>query len=75
MLWMWGLLWAADTVGEQCSLASSVKVVTEDGATIALHHHPGRGAPVIAVHGIASNHHFWDLDPQHSLAKWLVDHD
>lgn len=77
MFLLWSLAQAAppDTVGEQCSLASVVKVETADGATIALHHHPGRGAPVIAVHGIASNHLFWDLDPQHSLAKWLTDHD
>ena len=77
MLLLWSLSQAApvEAVGEQCTLASTVKVETEDGATIALHHHLGRGPPVIAVHGIASNHVFWDLDHEHSLARWLSDHD
>jgi pimeloyl-ACP methyl ester carboxylesterase len=55
-----------------CPLATDTRVETEDGATIALHHHPGRGAPVLLVHGVSSNHRFWDLDADHSLARWLV---
>lgn len=65
-------VWAADVnVGDQCVLATDRKILTADGATIALHHHPGRGAPVLLVHGISSNHVFWDLDAEHSLAVWL----
>ena len=62
---------------EQCALATTLKMHTDDGATIALHHHPGSGRPVLLVHGVSSNHRFWDLDADHSLALWLVaqDHD
>ncbi|MFT6144580.1 MAG: pimeloyl-ACP methyl ester carboxylesterase [Myxococcota bacterium] len=28
---------------------------------------------VVLCHGISSNHHFWDLDPEHSLAVYLHD--
>lgn len=63
----------ADTVpDETCALTTDSFVQTADGATIALHHHPGRGAPVLLVHGVSSNARFWDLDPEHSLASWLV---
>ncbi len=55
-----------------CVLATDHLVPTDDGATIALHHHPGRGAPVVLVHGISSNATFWDLDHDHSLAAWLA---
>ena len=55
-----------------CPLATDRRLLTADGATIALHHHPGRGAPVLLVHGVSSNHRFWDLDADHSLAAWLV---
>lgn len=52
--------------------APTVQVRTLDGATVALHRHatPG-GPPVLLVHGISSNHRFWDLDADHSLAQWL----
>jgi pimeloyl-ACP methyl ester carboxylesterase len=56
-----------------CPLATDQHIETADGATIALHHHPGRGRPVLLVHGVSSNHRFWDLDADHSLARWLVD--
>ncbi|MDP2308126.1 MAG: alpha/beta fold hydrolase [Pseudomonadota bacterium] len=55
----------------QCELAHTTRVLTEDGATIALHRHAASGPPVVLVHGISSNHTFWDLDPAHSLAAWL----
>ncbi|MBM4389543.1 MAG: alpha/beta fold hydrolase [Deltaproteobacteria bacterium] len=60
-------------VVDACPLATNTWLETADGAAIALHHHPGRGPAVLLVHGIASNHRFWDLDSQHSLARWLVD--
>lgn len=56
-----------------CFGARTTKVLTEDGATIALHHHAGAGHPVLLVHGISSNHYFWDLDEEHSFAAWLAD--
>lgn len=65
---------AAEAPPEPCPLATDRFVLTADGATVALHHHPGRGMPVILVHGISSNHHFWDLDADHSAARWLVQH-
>lgn len=55
-----------------CAEATDHQVATADGATVALHHHAGRGPPVLLVHGIASNHRFWDLDAEHSLARWLA---
>ena len=59
---------------DPCPLATDLKVQTADGGTIALHHHFGKGPPVILVHGISSNHWFWDLDADHSAARWLVAH-
>lgn len=59
--------------GPRCRIASSTTLLTEDGATIALHHHAGQGPPVLLVHGIACNHRFWDLDDRQDLAEWLVD--
>lgn len=58
----------------QCALARTVRIATEDGATVALHHHAcADGPPVLLVHGISSNARFWDLDEDHSLASWLAD--
>lgn len=49
-------------------------VQTEDGAQIALQRYANPGGPVVVLcHGISSNHHFWDLDPEHSLAVYLHD--
>lgn len=74
---LWALLTACfdpfPVAANQCLLATSVKLHTDDGATIALHHHPGRGRPVLLVHGVSSNHRFFDLDADHSLAVWLAD--
>ncbi len=55
-------------------LATTTRLETADGATIALHHHPAAGPPVLLVHGISSNHRFFDLDPKHNLADWLCAH-
>lgn len=78
---LWVLLAACfdpiPVAADQCAYTTSLKLHTDDGATIALHHHPGRGRPVLLVHGVSSNHRFWDLDAEHSLATWLSarDHD
>lgn len=47
-------------------------VETADGAFVALHRRARDGAPpVVLVHGIASNHRFWDLEEGRSLACHL----
>lgn len=51
--------------------APVVWVDTDDGAQVAMQHHAADGPPVILCHGISSNHHFWDLAPDRSLARWL----
>lgn len=49
-----------------------VWVDTADGAWIAMEHHPNEGGPpVVLVHGISSNHRFWDLEDGRSLADAL----
>lgn len=49
-----------------------VWVDTADGAQVTLQRHPTPGGPpVVLVHGISSNHHFWDLEPGRSLARYL----
>lgn len=53
-------------------LATTSRLTTADGATIALHHHPAPGPPVLLVHGISSNHRYFDLDEDHNLASWLA---
>ncbi len=78
---------ATALASDACVLATTTRVRTDDGATIALHHHPGKGhpgkghpgkghpgngAPVLLVHGISSNHRFFDLDEDHGLGPWLV---
>lgn len=49
-----------------------VRVPTPDGAEIGFTRlaNPGRPA-VILCHGVSSNHHFWDLAPDRSLAEAL----
>lgn len=50
------------------------RVSTADGAIVAVQRHERSGAPpVLLVHGISSNHHFWDLTPERSLARHLYD--
>lgn len=62
----------SDLAEVPCPLATDQLIATADGATIALHHHPGKGPVVLLVHGVSSNARFWDLDADHSLAAWLV---
>jgi len=54
-----------------CVGAIDTDIITTDGASIALHHHPGDGEPVLIVHGISSNHVCWDLSAETSLATYL----
>lgn len=75
-MWLLFALGCWDTeppVGAHCTLARTVQLPTDDGATVALHHHAGRGPPVLLVHGISSNHRFFDLDAERSMAGWLAE--
>lgn len=60
-------------IGARCSLARTVEVSTADGATVALHRHAASGPPVLMVHGISSNHRFFDVDAERSMADWLAE--
>ncbi|MBN1334559.1 MAG: alpha/beta fold hydrolase, partial [Deltaproteobacteria bacterium] len=51
--------------------AQDIELRTPDGAVIHLHHHPTAGPPVMLVHGLSSNHRFFDLEPGRSLATYL----
>ncbi len=65
--------WDPLPTGEETAFtATTQRLTTSDGATIALHHHPGKGPPVLLVHGISSNHRYFDLDEGHNLADWLT---
>jgi pimeloyl-ACP methyl ester carboxylesterase len=68
------MLLAVPLAAAEPPLATTTWVPTEDGAWVSLHHHPGRGAPVVLVHGISSNHRFFDLSDGQGLADWLVEH-
>lgn len=67
------LLTLGQAPAPRCPGAESHRVTTADGASVALHRHPGPGAPVLVVHGISSNHRCWDLSPERSLAVALAD--
>lgn len=56
-----------------CVGTTKTHVSTVDGAEVALHRHPAPGPPVILIHGLSSNRHFWDLTEEHSLAAMLAD--
>jgi oxygen-independent coproporphyrinogen-3 oxidase len=56
-----------------CVNTTHVRLPTQDGAEVALHRHPGHGPPVLLIHGISSNRHFWDLTEEHSLAVILAE--
>lgn len=58
---------------DHCSETINAHVRTADGAEVALHRHPGSGPPVLIIHGISSNHRFWDLTEIHSLPVILAD--
>ena len=66
--WIWILCtWAQDL----CIEPEFIAIPTSDGARACAQHFPHPGHPVILVHGISSNHHFWNLNPQYSLALYL----
>jgi polyhydroxyalkanoate synthase len=59
------LLWAAPEPDD-------IWVQAEDGGFLALHRRANPGKPpVLLCHGISSNHRFWDLAPDRSLAVHL----
>ena len=58
---------------DHCAEAEDTHVQTADGAEVALHRHAADGPPVLIIHGISSNHRFWDLTEMHSLPVILSD--
>lgn len=78
MRWLLPLLLLLAACGEEVYLvpehASEAEVHwvrTEDAAWIHLQRYKSDGQPVVLVHGISSNHHFWNLEPHRSLALYL----
>lgn len=60
-LWLAAWVWAQE-----------VPVLTSDGGRAVLHRTARQGAPpVLLLHGISSNHRFWDVSDDRSLAVWL----
>ena len=69
LLLLLGMSWAGPPVAAP---AEVVPVVSADGGFAVLHHLENIGGPaVILIHGISSNHRFWDLEPDRSLARAL----
>ncbi len=54
-----------------CGSATQIQLETQDGAEVVLHRHAASGPPVLVIHGISSNRHFWDLTEAHSLPLLL----
>lgn len=51
--------------------AESIWIESERGVWAHVQRYASDGPPVLLVHGISSNHHFWDLEPGRSLALHL----
>lgn len=62
-----------DFVPEHAADAERFYVESERGAWAHVQRYPGEGEAVVLVHGISSNHHFWDLAPGRSLALHLAE--
>jgi pimeloyl-ACP methyl ester carboxylesterase len=62
-----------DFIPEHAKDAERFYVESERGAWAHVQRYPGEGDPVVLVHGISSNHHFWDLAPGRSLALHLAE--
>jgi pimeloyl-ACP methyl ester carboxylesterase len=56
-----------------CSDSVNTVIPTQDGAEVVTHRHPAKGPPVLLIHGISSNHQFWDLTEEHSLTAMLAE--
>ncbi len=69
----WNLAENPTFVAEHQQRATQHWVQTDDGAHIWMERYEGDGPAVILCHGISSNHHFWDLAPDRSLALYLND--
>jgi len=50
-----------------------IRVLADDGGSAVFTRRPHDGEPVVLVHGISSNHRFFDLDEERSLAIYLHD--
>ncbi|TNE84208.1 MAG: alpha/beta hydrolase [Deltaproteobacteria bacterium] len=60
-----------DYIPEHAADAERFWVESERGVWAHVQRYPGEGEAVVLVHGISSNHHFWDLMPGRSLALYL----
>ena len=65
------LLCIAMVFADECIKNKHSKVITQDGAAICIEHLPAKGSPIILAHGISSNHKFWNLNTDYSLALYL----
>jgi pimeloyl-ACP methyl ester carboxylesterase len=66
----WLLFWLLSFCAAQES--QSYWIQAADGGWVAAHRYERAKAPsVVLCHGISSNHHFWDLQPERSLALAL----
>ena len=69
ILWLLSLMMQA--FANPCTETPFILVPTEDNAAICIKHYPAPGPPVLIAHGISSNHKFWDLNEEYSLALYL----
>lgn len=60
-----------DYIPEHAADAERFYVESERGAWAHVQRYASEGPAVVLVHGISSNHHFWDLQPGRSLALHL----
>ena len=57
-----------DWIPPHADQAERFWVTSEEDAWAHIQRYAAEGPPVLLVHGISSNHHFWDLAPGRSLA-------
>ncbi len=68
---IWFLMFIRLAVAGDCLGENLQRVPTADGSAICMHRRPGKGPPVLLVHGISSNRHFWDMNEKQSLSLYL----
>ena len=66
-------MFALQALAEPCEGNNLKLIATQDNAAICMERHPAKGAPVLLVHGISANRHFWNLDSEH-LTKLFARH-
>ena len=66
-----GVLLATAGFGQSRPCDPGNLLETEDSAFVCLHREESDGHPVLLLHGISSNHRFWDLNEANSLSLHL----